>query len=138
MPYQPAFDLDLKFGEQGEEWISLLLANQYKCQGCGEEQGLRVEVKRERDMWHSTGNLFFEFEYNGNPSGFQSTKAEWWVHILTLNGHNKGALILPVSKLRNELRKLVSEGVARVTPGGDYNKARGVLLPLGQVGRLYI
>jgi hypothetical protein len=137
MPYQPAFDLDLNFGQQGEEWIRTLLDSQWKCKGCGGVQGCTVEIKRERDMWHSTGNLFFEFEWNGKPSGFKATKADWWIHILTLNGHNKGALIIPVSMLRVGLRKLVSEGVARVTPGGDYNAARGVLLPLGQFYKLF-
>jgi len=138
MPYQPKFDLDLKFGQQGEEWLRTLLGDQYKCQHCGEEQGLKVEVKRERDMWHETRNLFFEFEWNGKPSGFKATQADWWVHILTLRGQNMGALLLPVPRLREELRKLVAEKKARVTAGGDQHKARGVLLPLGFIWRLYL
>ena len=138
MPYQPKFDLDLKFGHEGEEWLRTLLGDQYTCQQCGEEQGLKGEVKRERDMWHVTRNLFFEFEWNGKPSGFKATQADWWVHILTLHGQNMGAFLLPVPRLREELRKLVNEKHARVTAGGDQHKARGVLLPLGHLWRLLL
>jgi len=138
MSGQPAFDLDLAFGQAGEEWLRHLLDTQPFCKGCGESNGLLVEVKTERDLWHSTGNLFFEFEFNGNPSGFMGTQADWWIHLLTLDGTRHGALLITVGKLRERLRELVKGGVARVTVGGDHNASRGVLLPLGQVGRLFV
>ena len=43
------FDLDLKYGQQGEQWLSIL----------GDE--IQMEVKRERDCWLKTGNIYFEY-----------------------------------------------------------------------------
>jgi hypothetical protein len=138
MPSQPAFDLDLAFGQEGEEWLRHLLDSQWSCKGCGESNGLLVEVKTERDLWHSTGNLFFEFEFKGKPSGFITTKAEWWIHLLSLNGTRHGALLLSTERLRERLREMVKEGIGRVTVGGDYNASRGVLVPMDKVGGLFI
>ena len=119
MPSQPAFDLDLAFGQAGEEWLRHLLDTQPFCKSCGESNGLLVEVKTERDLWHSTGNLFFEFEFKGKPSEIMGTQADWWIHLLTLDGNRRGALLLTVSTLRERLREMVKEGIGRVTVGGE-------------------
>ena len=115
------FDEDLRFGEEGERWL-LWLADE-----------ARVEVKRERDFWHKSGNLFFEVRYKGAPSGLASTKADWWVHILTLHGKQKSVLVFHVEHLRDKLRAALKSGEVRLADGGDDSNSRGVLVPLKKI-----
>ena len=120
----PGFDLDLQFGKEGERWL-LALADEAK-----------LEVKRERDKWATTGNLFFEFARK-NPAtgeredaGLTVTTSKWWAHCLHLNGENMGVIIFPVDRLKMRLRELHEVGEARSVCGGDDGRTVGVLCPL--------
>ena len=119
------FDLDLAFGEAGEQWL-IWLADEAK-----------VEVKRERDLWWGTGNLFFEFESRGKPSGLAITAASFWVIVLSLEGSNCGALVFPVPALKLNLKKLLANELARIVSGGDDNTSRGVLVKLSTLQTLF-
>ena len=118
------FDEDLHFGEEGERWL-LWFADEAK-----------VEVKRERDCWHKSGNIFFEFQCKGKPSGLAVTKADWWLHILTLEGEQKGILAFPVPALKKRLRSLLSEGRVETISTGGETPSRGVLFPMTLLSEL--
>lgn len=69
------FDIDLKFGKQGEETVANLLSIE------------TVEVKRDA-RWKETGNLYIETEcwYNNSqswqPSGLSVSKATHYAFVL--------------------------------------------------------
>jgi hypothetical protein len=70
------FDLDLKFGQEGEALVKELHTS-----------GKTVEVKTDR-QWVRTNNLYIETEcYHlsckcWEPSGLAVTKADYWVFVL--------------------------------------------------------
>jgi len=119
-----AFDLDLKFGKEGEEWLRLL-ADESK-----------IEVKRERDKWVETGNIFFEYECSGNPSGIAATKSHFWAHILSVDGHANAVLLFDIFTLKENLRRLFKAGQIKKVSGGDRNASIGVLVPLRLIHEL--
>jgi hypothetical protein len=123
---QKDFDLDLRFGKEGEQWLSLLAGEQ------------KIEVKRERDLWAETGHIAFEYLYKGEPSGVSSTKADWWAHILTLNGKPVSVLLFPVDKLRKRLRTMLDSGRAKTVSGGDGNHSSLILVNLKDVSLLLV
>ena len=122
--YQPDFDADLKFGQEGERWL-IALADEQK-----------MEIKRERAKWAQTGNLFFEFSRKNfhtgeqEPTGLDATTSEWWAHCLHLNGQNLGVIIFRVSRLKERLKELLNAKEARTAWGGDDGRTLGVLCPL--------
>tara|TARA_R110002020_G_scaffold14452_1_gene51296 strand:- start:698 stop:1117 length:420 start_codon:yes stop_codon:yes gene_type:complete len=134
---QPQWDLDLSFGKAGEEWLRTLMDTQTHCDECGATWKKFVEVKRERDRWKETGNLFFEFEYRGKPSGIAATKAHWWFIILTVDERNEGVLGFPVNALRKRLRALHQTKQARIVDGGDFNRAKGLIVPMATLESLW-
>lgn len=125
MPPCSKFDLDLRFGQEGEKWLTMLADER------------TVEVKRERDIWALTGNLFFEFKSRGKPSGVAVTQSDYWAHLLSLDGKIKGGLIVETPMLRANLRRLVKEAKVRVVSGGDDNTSEGVLVPIGMVREIF-
>ena len=78
------FDVDLKFGEKFEKSFAKILS-------VG-----KVEVKTERDIWKRTGNIAIELASRGKLSGLNTTKAEWWAQVLTIEGNIEGVLMFPV------------------------------------------
>ena len=69
------FDLDLKFGHFGEDFVRDM-----------QKGNTKIEVKTERDIWKSTGNIAIEIRCNGVPSGLSTTGSEVWVHLLSYGG----------------------------------------------------
>ena len=71
--YQPDFDIDLRRGQDGENFVANILTG---------DKGT-VEVKRDYGAF-KTGNLYIEtYQLNRagdgwNPSGLLTTKADWW------------------------------------------------------------
>ena len=51
--YCKGFDIDLEFGKMGEEFVSKVL-----------EGNTKIEVKTERDIWVTTGNVAIEIRCN--------------------------------------------------------------------------
>ena len=69
------FDIDLAFGEKGEEFVKNVL------QGNG-----KIEVKTERDKWEGTGNIAIEIRCNGKLSGLSATfKSKFFAISLVLS-----------------------------------------------------
>ena len=116
--YNPHFDIDLAFGESYEDSLANIL-----------NKG-KVEVKTERDIWKTTGNIVFEVRCKGKLSGILRTKADYWAHILSYKGQIKSILMFPTDVLLNQLKHLVKEGKAEVIFGGDNNDSEMVRVPL--------
>lgn len=119
--YRKEFDLDLTYGQAGEEWLRLLPG------------GSKIEVKTERHYWTKTGNVFFEYEYRGSPSGLAVTTADWWCHILQRGDIRVLAYIWNVPLLKTSLKQMYRDGKAIRTVGGDYNMSVGLLVPIKEL-----
>ena len=116
------FDIDLEFGEVWEERVRKIFENKGT-----------IEVKTERDIWRTTGNIVIEIGYKGRPSGLSITDAEWWIHVLTSGGEFHTALIFKVKKLRQTVTELVTTGKADIMKGGDNNQSELVRVPLKEL-----
>jgi hypothetical protein len=119
--YTSKFDIDLKFGEEFEYSLAKILT-------VG-----KVEVKTERDKWKKTGNIAIELMNEGNLSGLTVTKAEWWAQILSYRGNIESVILMPVKKLKKLVKRLVDEGKAKITMGGDNNSSELVLISLKDI-----
>ena len=116
------FDIDLEFGQVWEEHVRKIF----------ESKGT-IEVKTERDIWRTTGNIVIEIGYKGKPSGLSTTDANWWIHVLTTGGDFHTALIFKVAKLRQTVTELVTTGKADIMKGGDNNQSELVRVPLKEL-----
>ena len=92
--YCKGFDMDLEFGKMGEEFTQQVF-----------EGNSKVEVKTERDIWVTTGNVAIEIRCNGKPSGLSTTEASVWIHLLAYNGVIKGGYLFKVDELRAFIKK---------------------------------
>ena len=99
MTYNPNFDLDLQFGLIYERKLERLLREKSK-----------IEIKTERDTWAKTGNIAIEIRFRGKPSGLSGTKADWWFHILTLDGEMVTMVCFPVDKLKQIVKEKMRHG----------------------------
>jgi hypothetical protein len=68
-----------------------------------------------------------------NLSGLTITEAEWWAQILTYKGNIESVILIPVPKLKKLVKRLVKEGKAHVTFGGDDKASELVLIPIKEI-----
>ena len=120
--YCKGFDIDLKFGKMGEEFTQNVF-----------EGNSKVEVKTERDIWKTTGNIAIEIRYYGNPSGISTTEAKTWIHLLSYENNIEGGFIFKVSELKEKIRRLFKRNEAKTVMGGDNNASELVLLPIREM-----
>ena len=113
------FDIDLDFGEKGEQWVIKLF-----------EGNSKVEVKTERGIWQDTGNIAIEIKYKNKPSGISITDAEIWIHLLESYGKIVGGLILPVPYFKDRIKNLFKSGKVKVVKGGDNDDSTIILVPI--------
>lgn len=126
--WNPKFDADLQFGQQGERWLMWLGTDQAK-----------VEVKTERDVWMETKNAVFEFRSRGKASGITTTEADYWLHIFSERGRAVMAFMFRVPELREFLRAVYRDPNkfgARVCRGGDDASSEVILVPVDQLHRV--
>ena len=116
------FDLDLDFGKVGEKYIEQVF------EGDG-----RIEVKTERDIWATTGNIAIEVRCRGKLSGISTTDARTWIQLLSLKDTIKGGFIMPVKQLKARIKELHESGEARLVMGGDDDASQMVLLPINKL-----
>ena len=112
------FDVDLEFGQKFEKSLAKILS-------VG-----KVEVKTERDMWKKTGNVAIELASRGKLSGLNTTKADWWAQVLTIDSDIEGILMFPVEKLKKIVKKSIFKGKGRMVMGGDDKTSEIALVPL--------
>ena len=120
--YSKGFDLDLKFGKLGEEFVRDMQVGNKK-----------IEVKTERDIWKTTGNIAIELRYRGNPSGLSTTESSVWVHLLSYNGVIEGGFMFKVDLLKEKIKKLHKSGDLKIVMGGDDNMSQMALLPIKEL-----
>ena len=113
-----SFDLDFRYGHEGEQLVEELLTN-----------GKTVEVKRDR-RWHETGNLYIEFDcwYNSTqswqPSGISVTKADYWAFVL-----EESVLMIPTINVIQAINQYGREINCEIPP----NKSRGFLITVNDL-----
>ena len=99
--YSKGFDLDLKFGKLGEEFVrDMQLGNR------------KIEVKTERDIWKTTGNIAIELRYKG---------------VI------EGGFMFKVDLLKEKIKKLHKSGDLKMVMGGDNNMSQMALLPINDL-----
>ncbi len=113
------FDLDLKFGHLGEDFVRDM-----------QNGNTMIEVKTERDIWKRTENIAVEIRCRGKLSGISTTDAKMWIHMLDGGG---GGFIFPVDELRKKIKKRQKDGTLKLTMGGDDNAAQLALLPIKEL-----
>jgi hypothetical protein len=112
------FDIDFDFGTKYEKSLANIL-----------KLG-KIEVKTERDKWNETRNIAIELSCNDDLSGLNTTEADYWAHILTLNDTIKGIILLPVERLKEIVKLSVHDGNGRIVMGGDNCASEIALIPL--------
>ena len=117
--YAKGFDLDLRFGKLGEDFVKDI-----------QEGNNKIEVKTERDIWKTTGNIAIELRYKGSPSGLSSTDSNLWVHLLSYNGVIEGGFMFKVAQLKAKIKKLHKSGDLKMVMGGDDNMSQMALQPI--------
>ena len=120
--YSKGFDLDLKFGKLGEDFVKDI-----------QEGNDKIEVKTERDIWKTTGNIAVELRYKGNPSGISTTESNLWVHLLSYKGVIEGGFMFKVFRLRDKIKKLHKKGDLKMVMGGDDMMSQMALLPIKEL-----
>jgi len=120
--YAKGFDLDLEFGKLGEEFVRDMQVGNKK-----------IEVKTERDIWKTTGNIAIELRYRGNPSGLSTTESSVWIHLLSHKGVIEGGFIFKADYLKEKIKKLHKSGDLKMVMGGDDNMSQMALLPIKEL-----
>ena len=120
MTYQPQFDLDLAFGQQGEELVKAGLTG-------------KVEVKTDRRV-QETGNIYVEVYQFSKPdrsdqrkSGLATTTAEWWA-IATVN--NIGFISIKTDELKALIKANNYRLAAQPIANDQTNGSIGYLVPI--------
>jgi len=107
------FDLDLEYGEVKEDMVAEML------------QDKKVEVKSERGMWTSTGNIAIEYMSYGKPSGLAATEADYWFHNLCIDDDVYATLVFKTDNLKKIIKLMDNP---RQIAGGDHNASKMFLL----------
>ena len=113
---------DMLYGKIGEEFTQQLF-----------EGNTKIEIKTERDIWQTTGNIAVEMRYKRQPSGISTTKASVWIHLLSVKGVIKGGFILKVDELKALIKKRHNEGKLKMVMGGDDNMSQLALIPQSEL-----
>lgn len=111
------FNKDLAVGAVGEEYVKSIF----------EGQKVKLEVKKD-DWAVKSGNIAIEFESRGKPSGIQTTKSDFWCHVI---GHYF-VLVFPVDFLR-KIFDIYKDNKQYVKSMGDRSggvpTAKAILIP---------
>ena len=116
---QQKFDHDLEFGKLGEDFVKAF-----------QSENTKVEVKTERDIWKTTGNIAVEIRCNGKLSGLSVTEAQTWIHLLSYDNKIKGGFIIDTGYLKDRIGELHKNKEVKVVMGGDDNLSQMVLVPI--------
>lgn len=119
------FNKDLIYGKIGEKLVNDIFEGNLTC-----------EVKTEKNRWKKTGNIAIEYMSRGKLSGISTTKAEIWVHFLSLDGKiDGGGFIFKVKRLRDYIS--TNKKKLRTVFGGDDNTSHLILLNKKEIGEIY-
>jgi hypothetical protein len=89
------------------------------------------EVKSDRLAYkYGCKTMFIEYECSGNPSGIQSTEADFWMYYMVKPSGDYVAYRIPVPELKEMCKGCVSKA------GGDNYRSRGYIVPVNERFRL--
>lgn len=124
MPWQPKWDIDLAFGEEGERQVADML-------GLGAE---KLEVKRDA-LFHRTGKVYIEVSQDPGgqgyykPSGIHVTEADYWVFVC-----GEAVTFIPTQVLRDYVAAQTDKprdgGMSGDNPTKGYTESLRTLLHL--------
>lgn len=109
------FDLDLQYGSIREDKIAEMLTNK------------KIEVKSEKDIWQTTGNIAIEYQSYNKPSGIKATESDYWFHNLCIGDDEYCTLVFKTDVLRKIVEQL---DTFKSVSGGDHNASRMFLVNL--------
>ena len=115
---QQKFDHDLEFGRLGEDFVEAF-----------QSENTKIEVKTERDIWKTTGNIAIEIRCRGKLSGLSVTEAQTWIHLLSWKNKIEGGYIMTTDYLKRRIKELKEKGEVKIVMGGDDNMSQMVLIP---------
>mgnify|MGYP003150928184 CR=1 FL=1 len=119
---QQKFDHDLEFGRLGEDFVKNF-----------QNKNTKVEVKTERDIWKTTGNIAVEIRCNGKLSGLSVTEAQTWIHLLSYKGKIEGGFIVDTGYLKDRIGELHRDKKLKIVMGGDNNMSQMALVPINKL-----
>ena len=119
---QQKFDHDLEFGRLGEDFVEAF-----------QNKNTKVEVKTERDIWKTTGNIAVEIRCNGKLSGLSATEAQTWIHLLSYKGKIEGGFIVDTGYLKDRIGELHRDKKLKIVMGGDNNMSQMALVPINKL-----
>ena len=117
-PDRKKFDLDLAYGQMHEHKVLDMLENK------------KVEVKTERGMWTTIGNIVIEFETLGKPSGINATEVDYWFHNLAVGDDVYCTLVFKTDVLKKIVEELDDH---RIVKGGDNWASKMYLVNLSKL-----
>ena len=119
---QQKFDHDLAFGKLGEDFVKNF-----------QSENNKIEVKTERDIWKSTGNIAIEIRCRGKKSGISVTEAETWIHLLSYKNKIESGFILRTKFLKDKIVEMHKNKTIKIVMGGDDNMSQMVLIPIKEL-----
>ena len=119
---QQKFDHDLEFGRLGEDFVEAF-----------QNKNTKIEVKTERDIWKTTGNIAVEIRCNGKLSGLSATEAQTWIHLLSYKGKIEGGFIVDTGYLKDRIGELHRDKKLKIVMGGDNNMSQMALVPINKL-----
>ena len=120
--FQQKFDHDLEFGRLGEDFVENF-----------QNENTKVEVKTERDIWKTTGNIAIEIRCRGKLSGLSVTDAQTWIHLLSWKNKIEGGYIISTNYLKNRIKELKENDEVKIVMGGDDSVSQMVLVPIDKL-----
>ncbi|MHB8997661.1 MAG: hypothetical protein ACYC63_20640 [Armatimonadota bacterium] len=112
MSKQKMFDIDLDFGEVGEELVETLISKE------GQER-LRVEVKRDTLVACRSG-VTLECLSRGRPSGITRSEDDWWAFVLAgPYYHGEVIVMIETARLRRLIHSAAAQDFKRKQEGRD-------------------
>ncbi len=116
---QMKFDHDLEFGRLGEDFVKSM-----------QSKNTKIEVKTERDIWKTTGNIAIEIRCRGKKSGISVTEADTWIHLLSYENNIEGGFIFSTKYLKDKIVEMHKNKEIKLVMGGDDNMSQMVLIPI--------
>ena len=117
------FKYDLKIGQLAEKTVGKLLMLDDST----------IEVKLDL-LAQKTGNIAIEYRSRGKKSGISTTKAKYWVFVISIEDKEYGEfpiVVITTEYLKEIARKYYKLG--RTIRGGDNNTSEMVLVPIKDI-----
>ena len=119
---QQKFDHDLEFGRLGEDFVKNF-----------QSENNKIEVKTERDIWKTTGNIAIEIRCRGKKSGISVTEAQTWIHLLSYKNKIEGGFVFQTKYLKDKIVEMHQNKTIKLVMGGDDNMSQMVLIPIKEL-----